>query len=349
MHKRRAAALQEREAEVSGLEFLKGYVCSPCTSNEKRESGNGYDNNDDGATTITISLDDIPNLYSDLVALKTEAEAQLAATHPKRSFYSRITRGATAIITMKITGLDVLKTYVCPPCNAKRQVTTSTTSFSLEVDPNDLGALIQALEIILDQIQQLLAAYGLELPLPNPDFTTGLPAVVPTTPAPVISTVQVPATPEVTAAPPVEVVTPPVANEPPPPAVVTSAQQSISESQPVLVEPVTATVATSVTTVQNAPASTPPPVIQEPAEEPGAIADDGEDSCPDSVVTLDVYTTVPASEDSCPASVTVDVYTTIMPRSPTETQSPQPTETGMCKRSIADFLRFIDIVLTSNL
>lgn len=74
-------------------------------------------------------------------------------------------RRAATSSAVEVQGLDILKTYVCPPCaNAiKRQVEVQTGTTTISIPNTDLEALFAELEALLAQLAAILNQQGISI------------------------------------------------------------------------------------------------------------------------------------------------------------------------------------------
>lgn len=106
-----------------------------------------------------------------------EIHFTIAGTPPSRQ-YGRLMQRAATDGAINVAGLDVLRTYVCPPCaNAvRRQMDTKRAgAITVAIPMAEISELWQELQWILEQLSVLLDAEGL-LPASTP--TMGLPTML---------------------------------------------------------------------------------------------------------------------------------------------------------------------------
>lgn len=92
--------------------------------------------------------------------------------------YGQLSRRAATGAAINVAGLDVLRTYVCPPCaNAVRrqQDTKRTGAITVAIPMTEVSELWQELQWILEQLSVLLDAEGL---LPTSIPTVSLPTIL---------------------------------------------------------------------------------------------------------------------------------------------------------------------------
>lgn len=100
-----------------------------------------------------------------------------AGRTPSRQYGKLRSRAATGGV-INVAGLDVLRTYVCPPCSnaVRRQMDTKRPgSITVAIPMAEVSELWQELQWILEQLSVLLDAEGL---LPGSTTTVALPTVL---------------------------------------------------------------------------------------------------------------------------------------------------------------------------
>jgi hypothetical protein len=112
-----------------------------------------------------------------ILFLLSEIPFTAAGRTPARQ-YGKLRPRAATVGAINVAGLDVLRTYVCPPCaNAvRRQMDTKRAgAITVAISMAEVSELWQELQWILEQLSVLLDAEGL---LPGSTNPAGLPTVL---------------------------------------------------------------------------------------------------------------------------------------------------------------------------
>jgi len=119
-----------------------------------------------------------PFLYSFLLASFLGEIPFTAASRTSTRRYGRLSQRAASSGAINVAGLDVLRTYVCPPCaNAVRRQTETRRAgaITVAIPMTEVSELWQELQWILEQLSVLLDAEGLH---PASTSTTDLPTML---------------------------------------------------------------------------------------------------------------------------------------------------------------------------